>query len=153
MLKPQTDKFLPKILHLLFIFPLLPPPPTSLPLALPLISSPIQPLTALHPHNILIPTAILLTITLIFPITSYTPFKKPIQKLTHLNLSLSFFLLIFLFLLPPTLFIIQTTLTPFPNIFKNFFQIPSSLQPFPPIPPPQKTPFPQHWTIFYSSSC
>ncbi|WP_186803597.1 BCCT family transporter, partial [Staphylococcus pasteuri] len=89
---------------------------TSLPLGFPVISAPIQTLTPLHPHNIIIPSIILFTITLLFPLTSYTPLKKPIQKLTHLNLSLSFLLLPFVFILPPTIFIIQTTLTPLPNI-------------------------------------
>ncbi|WP_391556856.1 BCCT family transporter, partial [Staphylococcus saprophyticus] len=37
-------------------------------------------------------------------------------------------------------------------MINNFFQIPTSLQPFPPIPPPKQTNFPQHSTIFYSSS-
>ncbi|WP_186310156.1 BCCT family transporter, partial [Staphylococcus epidermidis] len=82
---------------------------------------------------------------------TYTRLKKRIQKLTHLNLSLSFLLLPFLFILPPTLFIIQTTVTAFPNMIKHFFHIPTSIQPFPPIKAPKQTNFPQHSTIFYSS--
>ncbi|WP_186302052.1 BCCT family transporter, partial [Staphylococcus warneri] len=102
-------------------FALLPAAATSLPLPVPLISPGIETLTALNPQNILIRSIIFLTITLIFPITSYTPFKKPIQNFTHLNLSLSFILLPFLFIIPPTLFIIQTTLTRLRNIIPHFF--------------------------------
>ncbi|WP_186310484.1 BCCT family transporter, partial [Staphylococcus epidermidis] len=77
----------------------------------------------------ILPSIILLTLTLIFAITSYTALKKPIQKLTHRNVSLSFLLLPFLFILRPTLFIIQTTVTPFRNMIKHFFHIPTSMEP------------------------
>lgn len=151
ILKGQTDKLLGKIVDVLFIFGLLGGAATSLALGVPLISSGIERLTGLDADNMVMRSAILLTITVIFAISSYTGLKKGIQKLSDVNVWLSFFLLIFVFVVGPTVFIMETTVTGFGNMLKNFFQMASWLEPFGGIGGREKTGFPQDWTIFYWS--
>ncbi len=76
ILKGQTDKFVGKVVDILFIFGLLGGAATSLALGVPLISAGIERLTGLDGKNMILRSAILLTITVIFAISSYTGLKK-----------------------------------------------------------------------------
>ena len=58
---------------------------------------------------------ILLTITVVFAVSSYSGLKK-IQKLSDVNVWLSFLLLGFVFIVGPTVFIMETTITSFGNM-------------------------------------
>ena len=73
---------------------------------------------------------ILLTITVIFAISSYTGLKKGIQKLSDVNVWLSFLLLAFVFIVGPTVFIMETTVTGFGNMIKDFFHMATWMEPF-----------------------
>ncbi len=66
-------------------------------------------------------TAILLTITVILPLVKNTGLKKGIQKLSDINVWLSFVSLAFIFIIGPTVFIMETTVTGFGNMLKIFF--------------------------------
>ncbi|MEJ7453793.1 BCCT family transporter, partial [Staphylococcus xylosus] len=80
-------------------------------LGVPLISAGIERLTGLNGENMVMRSIILLTITVIFAISSYTGLKKGIQKLSDVNVWLSFILLAFVFIIGPTVFIMETTVT------------------------------------------
>lgn len=80
ILKGQTDKFVGKVVDILFIFGLLGGAATSLALGVPLISAGIERLTGLDGKNMILRSAILLTITVIFAISSYTGLKKRYSK-------------------------------------------------------------------------
>ncbi|MEJ7490741.1 BCCT family transporter, partial [Staphylococcus pettenkoferi] len=84
------DKLLGKIVDILFIFGLLGGAATSLALGVPMISAGIERLTGLDGSNMILRSIILLTITVIFAISSYTGLKKGIQKLSDVNVWLSF---------------------------------------------------------------
>ncbi|PZL02364.1 choline transporter [Staphylococcus aureus] len=151
ILKGQTDKFVGKVVDILFIFGLLGGAATSLALGVPLISAGIERLTGLDGKNMILRSAILLTITVIFAISSYTGLKKGIQKLSDINVWLSFVLLAFIFIIGPTVFIMETTVTGFGNMWRDFFHMATWLEPFGGIKGRKETNFPQDWTIFYCS--
>lgn len=151
ILKGQTDKLLGKIVDILFIFGLLGGAATSLALGVPMISAGIERLTGLDGENMIMRSIILLTITVIFAISSYTGLKKGIQKLSDVNVWLSFLLLAFVFIIGPTVFMMETTVTSVGDLLKNFFHMATWLEPFGGIGGRKETNFPQQWTIFYWS--
>ena len=151
VLKGQTDKFLGKLVDILFIFGLLGGAATSLALGVPLISSGIERLTGIDGDNMVIRSIIRFTITVIFAISSYTGLKKGIQKLSDINVWLSFLLLAFVFIVGPTIFIMETTLTGFGNMMRDFFHMATWMEPYGGIRNRKETNFPQDWTIFYWS--
>ncbi|MBU7217201.1 BCCT family transporter [Staphylococcus gallinarum] len=151
ILKGQTDKFLGKVVDIVFIFGLLGGAATSLALGVPLISAGIERLTGLDGHNMVMRTIILLLITLVFGISSYSGLKKGIQVLSDVNVWISLLLLAFVFIVGPTVFIMETTVTSFGDMLKNFFQMATWLEPFGGIGGRKDTNFPQQWTIFYWS--
>ncbi|CAM3132252.1 choline transporter [Staphylococcus argensis] len=151
ILKGQTDKLLGKIVDILFIFGLLGGAATSLALGVPMISAGIERLTGLDSENMVMRSIILLTITVIFAISSYTGLKKGIQKLSDVNVWLSFLLLAFVFIIGPTVFMMETTVTSVGDLLKNFFHMATWLEPFGGIDGRKETNFPQDWTIFYWS--
>ncbi|PTK92884.1 BCCT family transporter [Staphylococcus gallinarum] len=151
ILKGQTNKFLGKVVDIVFIFGLLGGAATSLALGVPLISAGIERLTGLDGHNMVMRTIILLLITLVFGISSYSGLKKGIQVLSDVNVWISLLLLAFVFIVGPTVFIMETTVTSFGDMLKNFFQMATWLEPFGGIGGRKDTNFPQQWTIFYWS--
>lgn len=151
ILKGQIDKFLGKVVDIVFIFGLLGGAATSLALGVPLISAGIERLTGLDGHNMVMRTIILLLITLVFGISSYSGLKKGIQVLSDVNVWISLLLLAFVFIVGPTVFIMETTVTSFGDMLKNFFQMATWLEPFGGIGGRKDTNFPQQWTIFYWS--
>ncbi|PTF04927.1 choline transporter [Staphylococcus devriesei] len=151
VLKGQTDKFLGKLVDILFIFGLLGGAATSLALGVPMISAGIDRLTGIDGKNMVVRSIILLTITVIFAISSYTGLKKGIQKLSDVNVWLSFILLAFVFIVGPTVFIMETTITGFGNMLRDFFHMATWVEPFGGIKGRKETNFSQDWTIFYWS--
>ncbi|MGX9669125.1 BCCT family transporter [Staphylococcus shinii] len=151
ILKGQTDGIVGKIVDIVFIFGLLGGAATSLALGVPMITAGIERLTGIDGDNMLMKSAILLIITAIFAYSSYSGLKKGIKVLSDGNVILSFILLGFVLVVGPTIFIMETTITGMGNMFKNFFQMATWIEPFGGIGRREETMFPQKWTIFYWS--
>ncbi len=151
ILKGQTDKFAGKVVDILFIFGLLGGAATSLALGVPMISAGVERLTGLDGESMVMRSIILIIITVIFAFSSYTGLKKGIQKLSDINVWLTFLILGIILIVGPTVFIMETTVTGFGNMLKNFFQMATWLEPFGGIGNRKETNFPQDWTIFYWS--
>lgn len=149
ILKGQTDGIVGKIVDIVFIFGLLGGAATSLALGVPMITAGIERLTGIDGDNMLMKSAILLIITAIFAYSSYSGLKKGIKVLSDGNVILSFILLGFVLVVGPTIFIMETTITGMGNMFKNFFQMATWIEPFGGIGGREETMFPQKWTIFY----
>ena len=116
---------------------------------MPLISSGIERLTGIDGDNMVIRSIILFTITVIFAISSYTGLKKGIQKLSDINVWLSFLLLAFVFIVGPTIFIMETTLTGFGNMMRDFFHMATWMEPFGGIRNRKETNFPQDLSLIH----
>ena len=150
ILRSQTDGIIGKIVDILFIFGLLGGAATSLALGVPMISAGIEKLTGIG-YSMLMRSIILFTITAVFAYSSYSGLKKGIKVLSDANVILSFVLLGFVFIVGPTVFIMETSITGMGNMIKNFFQMATWIEPFGGIGGRKETNFPQQWTIFYWS--
>lgn len=150
ILRGQTEGIIGKIVDILFIFGLLGGAATSLALGVPMISAGIEKLTGIG-DSMLMRSIILFTITAVFAYSSYSGLKKGIKVLSDANVILSFVLLGFVFIVGPTVFIMETSITGMGNMIKNFFQMATWIEPFGGIGGRKETNFPQQWTIFYWS--
>lgn len=151
ILKGQTDGVIGKLVDILFIFGLIGGTATSLALGVPMISAGLEKLTGIDGSSLTVKSLVLVAITIVFAYSSYRGLKKGIQLLSDLNVWLSFVLLAFIFIVGPTIFIMETTVTSFGNMIKNFFQMATWLEPFGGVGGREETNFPQQWTIFYWS--
>ncbi|PKR78444.1 choline transporter [Halalkalibacillus sediminis] len=143
-----SDTFIGRVVDVLFIFGLLGGAGTTLALGTPLIASGISSLTGLE-DNMLMRTIILLVVTVIFAISSYIGLKEGIKRLSDINLGLAIFLLIFIFVMGPTLFIAETTTNSIGLILDNFFHMSTWTEPFANLEGFDETRFPESWTVFY----
>jgi len=116
-----------------------------------MISAGIERLTGLDGENMVMRSIILLIITVIFAFSSYTGLKKGIQKLSDINVWLTFLILGIVLIVGPTIFIMETTVSGLGNMLKNFFRMATWLEPFGGVGDRKETNFPQDWTIFYWS--
>ncbi|MRG85620.1 BCCT family transporter [Salinibacillus xinjiangensis] len=143
-----ADGIFGKLIDVLFMFGLLGGAGTTLALGTPMIAQGIHSLTGL-PVNMVLKTVILLLCTVIFAISSYTGLRKGIKYLSDLNLWLAIFLLAFVLIFGPTLFILETTTNSIGLLLDNFFHMSTWTEPFQNIGPFEQTGFPETWTVFY----
>ncbi|WP_077620737.1 BCCT family transporter [Bacillus sinesaloumensis] len=143
-----ADGPLGTIIDILFMFGLIGGAGTTLALGTPMIAEGINRLTGLN-VNMTVKTIILLFVTVIFAVSSYTGLKKGIKILSDVNLYLAFFLLAFVFLFGPTRFILETTVNSIGLLLDNFFHMSTWTEPFNSLGPFDSTSFPETWTVFY----
>ncbi|TFB14075.1 BCCT family transporter [Filobacillus milosensis] len=143
-----SDTFIGKVVDVLFIFGLLGGAGTTLALGTPLITSGITDLTGLE-DTMVLRTAILLGVTAIFALSAYMGLNEGIKRLSDFNLILAVFLLIFIFVTGPTLFISEATTNSIGLILDNFFHMSTWTEPFANFEGFKETGFPESWTVFY----
>ncbi|MFP3360138.1 BCCT family transporter, partial [Planococcus sp. SIMBA_143] len=73
---------------------------------------------------------ILVAATVIFAVSSYSGLKRGIKVLSDINLWLTFILLGFVFIVGPTVFIMETTVSSVGLMIKDFFRMATWLEPF-----------------------
>ncbi|AQL55468.1 BCCT family transporter [Abyssicoccus albus] len=149
LLGKHTDSWIGKIIDVLFIFGLLGGAGTTLGLATPMIAEGVSVLTGVNSEALWLRILILLLSTIIFAFSSYTGIKNGIKKLSDINIWLTFLLLAFVFIVGPTVFIMETTLSSLGLIFRDFFRMATWLEPFGGYNGIEETKFPQSWTVFY----
>lgn len=137
-----------KLIDVLFMFGLMGGAGTTLALGTPMIAEGISSLTGL-PVNMTMQTVILVVCTTIFAISAYSGLRKGIKVLSDLNLWLAIFLLAFVFIFGPTLFIAETTSNSIGLILDNFFHMSTWTEPFNNLAGFERTGFPESWTVFY----
>ncbi|MFC4559227.1 BCCT family transporter [Virgibacillus kekensis] len=136
------------IIDVLFMFGLMGGAGTTLALGTPMIAEGVHDLTGI-PITLGLKAGIMLVCTLIFAISAYSGLRKGIKILSDINLWLAIFVLVFIFVFGPTLFISETTLTSIGLIMDNFFKMATWLEPFGNLAGFTETGFPESWTIFY----
>ncbi|WP_277674534.1 BCCT family transporter [Piscibacillus halophilus] len=143
-----SDSIIGKVIDVLFIFGLLGGAGTTLALGTPLITAGVSDITGLE-DTMLLRTIILLGVTVIFGISSYLGLKEGIKRLSDFNLALAVFLLVFVFITGPTLFISEATTNSIGLILDNFFHMSTWTEPLANISNFEETGFPEAWTVFY----
>lgn len=136
------------IIDVLFIFGLLGGAGTTLALGTPMIAAGIHDLTGI-PITLGLKTGVMLLCTIIFAISAYSGLRRGIKILSDVNLWLAIFVLAFIFVFGPTLFISETTITSIGLIMDNFFRMATWLEPFQNLAGFTETGFPEAWTVFY----
>ncbi|KGX91642.1 choline transporter BetT [Pontibacillus halophilus JSM 076056 = DSM 19796] len=144
----KADGPLGKVIDVLFMFGLMGGAGTTLALGTPMIAQGVSHLTGAEP-TIGLKTVILVVCTVIFAVSAYTGLKKGIKVLSDVNLWLSLFLLAFVFVFGPTLFISEATFNSLGLVLDNFFKMSTWTEPFRNFGPFNETGFPEGWTIFY----
>lgn len=142
ILGSKVDTMLGKIIDILFIFGATGASATSLGLGTPMIAACISKVTG-APITLQLNLVVLLIITLIFSISAYSGLKKGIQLLSNINVILMFAILIFIFLVGPTLFILKMGTTSIGLLVQNFFRMSTWMDPV------NNSGFPESWTVFY----
>jgi len=115
---------------------------TSLGFGVPLVTSLAVSLLGV-PDNLTTQIAVILLWTLIFGTSAYLGLKKGIKVLADLNLGLMFFVMIFILVLGPTVYILTISTNSLGLMIDNFVRISFWTDPI------ERTGFPEDWTIFY----
>ncbi|WP_252467412.1 BCCT family transporter [Microbulbifer okhotskensis] len=137
-----------KLIDVLFIFGMLGGGATTLGIAAPLITQGAHELIGV-PTGLSTQVVVLMICTLIFGYSAFVGLKKGIRALSNLNMWLSVALLTFVFLVGPTLFMLNTGLDALGRVLDNIFHMAAWTEPFSQFEQFPDTHFPQDWTIFY----
>jgi len=140
--------WLGKIIDISFIFGMLGGGATTLGLAAPMINEGVHELFGV-PKSLTTQVLVLVTCTAIFGYSAYVGLKKGIKLLSDINFWLAIGLLLFIFVVGPTLFMANTGLDALGRVLSNIIKMATWLEPFAEFNGFQNTHFPQDWTIFY----
>lgn len=142
ILGKKVDGILGKIIDLIAIFSLLAGTATTFSLATPLLSATFSKIFLL-PNSYFLSITILILIAMVYTITVWIGMRG-IAILAN-YCSYLFFMLLFyvLFLGKETKYILETGFTALGNMFQNFIQLATWMDPL------RETSFPQNWTIYY----
>ncbi|SFD66384.1 betaine/carnitine transporter, BCCT family [Lentibacillus persicus] len=143
-----VDTPLGVLIDVLFMFGLMGGAGTTLALGTPMIAEGVNDITGLPP-NLATKTVIMLLCTSIFAVSAYSGLRRGIRVLSDFNLLLAIFVLAFIFIFGPTLFISETTFTSIGLIIDNFFKMATWLEPLANVGGFTETSFPEAWTVFY----
>lgn len=137
-----------KVIDVLFIFGLMGGGATSLGLAAPLINEGINHLFGI-PKTTSSQIMVLLVCTAIFAYSAYAGLEKGIKILSNINFWGAIGLLVFVLVVGPTIFMLETGLDSLGRMLTNFFVMATWAEPFGGYGTFADTHFPQDWTIFY----
>ena len=115
---------------------------TSLGFGVPLVSSLAVKLLGV-PDNLVTQIVVIMVWTGIFGTSAYLGLKRGIKVLADLNLILMFFVMVFILMLGPTIYILTITTNSLGLMLDNFFRISFWTDPI------DRAGFPEAWTIFY----
>jgi BCCT family betaine/carnitine transporter len=137
-----ADGPLGKLIDVLFIFGLVGGTGTSLGLGTPILSESISTLTGIA-RTFTLDAFVVVIWTAIFGTTVYLGMEKGIKRLADANVYLGFFLLTFVLVVGPTVFILDTFTNSLGLLATNFFKMSLFTDPV------GGSGFPQTWTVFY----
>jgi BCCT family betaine/carnitine transporter len=138
----RADGPLGKLIDVLFIFGLVGGTGTSLGLGTPILSESISTLTGIQ-RTFALDAFVIVVWTALFGTTVYLGMEKGIKRLADANVYLGFFLLAFVLVFGPTVFILDTFTNSLGLLATNFFRMSFYTDPV------GQSGFPQTWTIFY----
>ncbi len=138
----HADGALGKLIDVLFIFGLIGGTGTSLGLGTPILSEAISALTGIE-RSFAMDAFVIVVWTAIFGTTVYLGMEKGIKRLADANVFLGFFLLAFVLVFGPTVFILDTFTNSLGLLATNFVRMSLYTDPV------GESGFPQTWTVFY----
>ena len=138
----KADGLLGKCIDTIVIFAMIGGVGTSLGLAVPLVTSLVSSMTGI-PQSFALQLAVLFVWTALFTVTVWAGLKKGIAKLASINTYIAYFLLIYVFIIGPTTFILNNWCNSLGLMFSDFFKLSLWTDPI------SNGGFPEGWTVFY----
>ena len=138
----RADGPLGKLIDILFIFGLIGGTGTSLGLGTPIISESLSALFGFE-RTFGLDMFVIVVWTAIFATSVWLGLDRGIRRLSDINIWLGIFLLVFLLLLGPTLFIVDSFTNSVGLLMNNFLKMSFYSDPH------RQSGFPQSWTVFY----
>ena len=138
----KADEPLGKLIDIVVIFGMIGGVGTSLGLSVPLGTALVADMTGL-PESFSLQIIILLVWTALFTVTVWAGLKKGIAKLASFNTYIAYFLLIYVFIIGPTTFILNTWCNSLGLMLSDFFKLSLWTDPI------SNGGFPESWTVFY----
>lgn len=138
----RADGPLGKLIDIVVIFGMIGGVGTSLGLAVPLGTALVSEMTGL-PASFSVQVVILVIWTALFTVTVWAGLKKGIARLADLNTYIAYFLLIYVFIIGPTTFILNNWCNSLGLMFSDFFKLSLWTDPI------SNGGFPEGWTVFY----
>lgn len=137
--------FLGRLIDYLYVVGLIGALSTSLGLAVPLIAELVSELFSLDRQRLGfgLDVVVIASISLVFCASVWVGLDKGVKRLSNINVYLAFFLLLFVFLVGPTLFILELSISGIGHMFQNFIKMSTWLDPM------QRSDFVESWTVFY----
>lgn len=138
----HAEGFFGKLIDTVVIFAMIGGVGTSLGLAVPLVTRLVSKMTGL-PMSFGLQLVILCIWTALFTYTVWAGLKSGIARLADLNTYIAFFLLIYVFVIGPTTFILNTWCNSLGLMFSDFIKLSLWSDPI------DNGGFPETWTVFY----
>ncbi|QTA83368.1 Transporter, BCCT family [Desulfonema limicola] len=138
----KADGAFGRLIDIVVIFAMIGGVGTSLGLAVPLGTALVGEITGL-PESFTLQVCVLVVWTALFTITVWAGLKKGIAKLASINTYIAYFLLIYVFIIGPTTFILNNWCNSLGLMFSDFFKLSLWTDPV------TNGGFPEGWTVFY----
>jgi BCCT family betaine/carnitine transporter len=138
----RADGWFGKLIDTVVIFAMIGGVGTSLGLAVPLVTTLVGEMTGL-PTSFGLQLAILCAWTALFTYTVWAGLKTGIARLADLNTFIAYFLLLYVFIVGPTTFILNTWCNSFGMMINDFIRLSLWSDPI------SNGGFPETWTVFY----
>lgn len=131
-----------KVIDILFMVGLVAGSATALGLGIPIVAAGVASCFGLD-HSFVLELVILALVTLLFSVTSSLGLKKGMHRLSDFNVYVALGLLLYVFLVGPTLFLTKTSLSAIGLLGSEFLRMATGTEPLGP------SSFTQDWTVFY----
>jgi len=142
LLGNKVDGIIGKLIDISFIFGLIGGVATSLGLGSPLVTAGIAKVFNLEITPML-EVSVLVLVTALFAFSAYSGLKKGIKVLSDINVILALLIVVFVFIMGNTVFIMEMGTTAIGVAVSKFLKMSTWMD------PAGKSMFPQWWTIFY----
>ncbi|WP_207261271.1 BCCT family transporter [Desulfovibrio sp. Huiquan2017] len=131
-----------KVIDILFMVGLVAGSATALGLGIPIVAAGVASCFGLE-HSFTLELIILALVTLLFSVTSSLGLKKGMHRLSDFNVYVALGLLLYVFLVGPTLFLTKTSLNAVGLLVAHFVRMATATDPL------GGSSFTQDWTVFY----
>ncbi|ARI77800.1 BCCT family transporter [Halobacillus mangrovi] len=142
ILRHYSDTWVGKGIDLFFVLGLLGASGTTLGISVPMMTAGVSQVTGIQ-ESFQMNLMILMVCSLLFAGSVYVGLEKGIKTLSNINLYLILLFLSLIFILGPTVFIMEVSTNSIGLIANNFFRLNTWIDPI------GKSGFPEKWTVFY----
>ncbi|MBB5172606.1 BCCT family transporter [Texcoconibacillus texcoconensis] len=142
ILKQHSDGLIGKSLDLFFVISLLGASGTSLGISVPMMSAGVAKITGIE-RSFILDLGVLFICTALFAFSVFAGLEKGIKFLSNVNIYLIFLILLLVFILGPTVFILEVSTSSVGLIANNFFRLNTWMDPI------GQSGLPEKWTVFY----